>query len=189
MSENGIEEETPVEIGKVSEIEADQLYNWHTQGEALNEARMLRAMMERYDFTQMKLAKHLREELNVKITQAQISRLLSLLTLEPIFIEMLENKKMAHSTGILLAKLPPGNRMKILDDMKIDGRDRIFLHDVKQERRSIIITKDLLDLVENYGDGLDAPVDGRANRWWRDLSPEERGKIHDSYKQGDNVES
>ena len=136
--------------------------------------------MNQYDFTQQKLARYLREELFVKITQAQISRLLSLLTLEPVFIEMLENKKMAHSTGILLAKLPPGNRMKILEDMKIDERDRIFLHDVKQERRRIIITKDLLDLVENYGDGVDPPVDALAKRWWRGLTPEERAELYDS---------
>jgi hypothetical protein len=174
----------PVEIGKVSKIEADQLYLWHTQGEALQEARMLKAMMERYAMTQKELAKFLRVEMNIEILQPQISRLLSLLGLEPVFIEMLEGKRMAHSTGIRLAKLPSGSRMKILDKIKAEDRDNIYLYDVVDERRNIVITSDLVDLAMEYDEGLDDPVYNEADLWWNSLSPFDKDKVFQLNKRG-----
>jgi hypothetical protein len=181
VSEGETPDDGTIEIGKVSELSADNLYLWHTRGDALLEARMMKKIMDRYGLTQQDLAKLLREDYDISITQAHISRLLSLLTLEPVFIEMIENKKMAHSTGIKLAKLPPGNRMKILDGIKAEGRDRIYLYDVDSERRASVITQDLLDLVESYDDGVTEPEDAAAHRWWNGLSPKERDKIYQSY--------
>ena len=92
----------------------------------LEQARTLKALMERYGFSQEDLSNLLKN-----VSQAQISRLLSLLTLEPEFQERIDEGTLRQSTAFELAKLPEEERLKFL------GRENIRLKEVIQRRRNL----------------------------------------------------
>ncbi len=141
------------EIGGVIQAEADIQYLIHHRGKALEEARALRAILDKRtekdpSYSQNKLASE------IPYSQPQISRLLSLLTLEVVFQEMIEENRMRHTTGIKLASLESEDRFEVLRFATERAKERghpvkIFLEDVKVQRRKLIVTDELLDLAES----------------------------------------
>ena len=89
----------------------------------LEHARTLKALMDKYGFSQRDLANILKN-----VSQAQISRLLSLLDLEPEFLKRIEEGTLRQTTAFELAKMPVEERLKFL------GRGNILLQEVMRRR-------------------------------------------------------
>jgi len=155
------------EIGDAKELEADRLYLLHIRGSPLEEALLFKALMDKYRVSQRELVKMLRE-MEIPYTQPQVSRLLSLLDLEPEFQKMIADKKMAHTTGFELAKLPLEYRKTL------QGKERITHYDIEEIKETLIVTGDLLDLVESVPN---LPI-YKQDQWWSSLSPSEKEKIY-----------
>ena len=158
-----LKDEEVIQIGKGMVLEADRKYLWHIRGEPMQEAKLVKALMEKYDLSQLELAKE------IPYTQPYISKLLSLLSLEPVLQEMINNRKMGHTTGYRLAKLPSEYRMKVLAKIKAEGRERIYHRDVDEARSDYVVSEDILELIDE-----EDPPDIEAWKWWRTLSPERR---------------
>jgi len=158
----------PREIGVAKEVEADRLYLLHIRGSALEEARLFKAMMEKHHLSQRELVALL-HKIEIPYTQPQISRLLSLLDLEPEFLAKIHEGEMAHTTGFELAKLPKEVRKKLLLQ-----QGRITHIDVEEIKRDYLVTEDILKLVENP-----LPISiGDAETWWRQLTPSQKDRIY-----------
>ena len=149
-----------VEIGGAKELLLDKLYVFHTRGDPVEEARILKELMHEHGFSQKDLA------VELDTTQAQVSRLLSILTLEPEFLDRMETGELRFSTANELTKLPREERMRFLKG------GRISLKEVVRRRREI----------QAKSAGLDAPTEEGAEMWWASLPQEERIRIYSLHR-------
>ena len=106
-----------IEIGEEKLLEARQRrYLLHLQGSPLEIARALRDLIETHKWSYKELSEA------TGISKGQISKYLSLLNLEPEFQRLLEEGRMAWSTGYVLARLPKEHRLSLLEEMGEDKR-------------------------------------------------------------------
>ena len=156
-----------VEIGEAREILLDRLYIVHRRGDAVEEARIIKGLMDRYGLSQNDLASLL------GVSQMQVSRLLNLLTLEPEFLERIAEGTLKHSTAFELAKLPVRERLEFLD------REKILLKDVVRRRRDLRIEEPLKGIARE-----EPPLEG-AERWWAGLPREEKIRVYSLHRKVD----
>jgi len=166
------------EIGGVTNllIEAKD-YFLHYQGRPIELAAFIKKIMADKKLTQVKTAAFLREN-GFPITQAQISRLLSILKLEPELLQLLKKGEMGDHAAFELTKIPKEQRRELIRRFKSGEIKRLTIKIAQAERDRMVASPELLQLVGSTSALFD-PVDA----WWSDLSPDEKLKIYQWYKE------
>ena len=115
-----------VEIGRAEKVEAGDVYNIHVTGSPLSIARAIRDVKETHGYNFAQLVEV------IPFSMGQISKYLSLLRLEPEIQQLLEDGRLAWSTGYALIGLPPEERLRII---KEKGDDRLTLKEAEEARK------------------------------------------------------
>ena len=121
------------EIGYAKEIYE---YLHHRTGNPLEEALMIRDLMEKYKLTQKQVAKE------TGLSQGQISKRLRLLKLHPELQERLRENKLLPSIAYELSKLPTEIQLALLKE------EKITLKKVEEKKRELVINKEIYELLE-----------------------------------------
>lgn len=122
------------EIGKMKEIQEKYLH--HKEGNPLDEAFMIRDLMENLNLTQQEVSEE------TELSQPQISKRLSLLNLIPELQDRLRSGNLRVSTAYQLSKLPQDVQREYLE------QEWITLKEVEAKRRDLRISEEVLDLLE-----------------------------------------
>jgi len=155
----------PTEVGTSKEIKIfDVDHIVHIHGKPLEIARFIQDYWKHLEqgtgeeLTQVDVAKHMREELGYNINQPQLSRYMSLLTLEPHFIEKIKEGNLKFTVAVALAGLPHAQRQEVLEIAEEYERERIYMYDVDEIKERHLVTDDILALLD-HRDSLEEPYD------------------------------
>lgn len=121
------------EIGEARDIE-----KWlvHVRGKPLEEAELISSLML-MGYKQQDVAK------KMDLSQAQVSKRLTLLSLSPALKQRVRKGEIKPNTAYVLSRLPKDEQKKY-EEMK-----RVFLKDVEKVRRDFALTHELLELLES----------------------------------------
>jgi len=108
--------ERVVEIGEERLLKARRVYRLHLEGSPLEIAEALRDLIETHGWDYGEVSEA------TGISKGQISKYLSLLRLEPEFQRLLEDGRMAWTTGYILATLPAEDRKRLLAETRTEDR-------------------------------------------------------------------
>lgn len=126
-----------IEVGTLKEIDSkDVKWLYHKSGNPIEEADMIRRLMDEGELTQSEVASQL------EISQGQVSKRLRLLGLLPEFLALLREGRLRPSTAYALSKLPPDKQKEFM------GEGKVFLKDVEAKRRKIAVTEELERILE-----------------------------------------
>ena len=136
-----------VEVGLSKTFKGKLTYEFHVSGNPLEIARSIQDFRETHGLTLTQLAEH------VPMSVGYMSKHLSLLKLEPGFLDLLEEKKMAFTTGYILARLPKEMRLPLLD---YDGRITLEVAEGLKRKRALADMKDIFIDIADIQGGLES---------------------------------
>lgn len=162
------------EIGQVNEVELTEAdYLVHIRGNPAEEALLIRQMLD---------AGKTQTEIGTKLSlsQPQISKRLSLLSLDPRLFDKIRKGELRPSAGYLLSKLPKATQGEYAN------KGKITIKDLEKRRRDVMVSKDLetlllakSDLVKHTNKSLYRITVDMSCPWLQHdplYSPEEVGK-------------
>lgn len=171
-------ESKQTEIGSTSNLTiADRDYLLHITGRPVEVAKIIKKIMADKGLNQSKAAEYLREN-GFPITQAQISRLLSILKLEPELLGLLKSGEMGDHAAFELTKIPKERRRELIRRVQSGDLKRITIKVAQVERDQMVASPDLLQLV-----GASSPLFDPVESWWGALPLDERRRIYQWYKE------
>jgi len=182
-----------IEIGTSTKLELGQEYLLHIEAEPLKFARFLQQVLKEVPdsekggtMSQRGLAKYLRG-IGYKINQPQVHRHLSMLTLEPHFIKMIEESRMAFITSYKLSRMDEERRAEVLtlassELEKEDDVVKIFQRHLDEIKRRNLNSDDIFEMLMKQSDfkGEYSSVDDRLSEPIRAIQSESTPLIAES---------
>lgn len=126
-----------IEVGKLKEIDSkDVKWLYHKSGSPIEEAYMIKRLMDEDGLTQSEVAGKL------EISQGQVSKRLRLFSLLPQFQDKLRRGELRPSTAYALSRLPLERQKDFLTEKNV------FLKAVEAKTRELAVSEELAELLE-----------------------------------------